>query len=455
MISSYFDNLDGFISHLKSAASKRHKRYAVIGDPVSHSLSPILHKAAYPDCEYYAVRVSGYQLAKFCLAARQYLDGFNVTVPHKLAVQDFLDSVTEEVQEVGAVNTVLCGGGKLTGYNTDVYGIKMALTAHGMADNKSAAVLGAGGAAAAAAAALKSLGMEVCIAARNTQKAQQALPGYNVIGFDELKNVPCGLVVNCTPVGMSSTSIDRSPVDIAQIPHCRSVYDTIYSPLTTKLLKSAKNLGLSTANGLSMLIYQGLQSQKIWGSTESQKDYDNIYAVLCAAQLSEKLAQRKKSIALCGFMGSGKSTVAANIAKLTGLPLLETDKQIEKEQGQSIAQIFEKYKEPHFRALESAAIARADDGVVKVLSLGGGAVIDPKNAAELKKFCDIVFIDIPLNTALSRVKNAADRPLISGSEIDVQNLYERRLPIYNSAADITVSGNQPVMRVVADILEML
>jgi len=259
----------------------------VIGYPVSHTLSPIMHNAAIQRCSlnfvYVAFEVCPHLLERAIRGIPGLgIFGVNITVPHKEAVMPFLDRISPEAQFIGAVNTVVREGEKLVGHNTDGIGFSRALTQEGNFPliGKTVLLLGAGGASRAVAAQTASEGTKkLIIANRSLPRAQRLesdlrgkFPGlqcHSVLLDDEavgplLPNVD--LLVNTTTLGMNPG--DRAPVSLTNLPKDALIYDVIYNPPVTPLIREARERGNRTLNGLGMLVHQGAASFELWtGST--------------------------------------------------------------------------------------------------------------------------------------------------------------------------------------------
>jgi len=270
-------------------------RLGLIGDPVEHSLSPAMHRAALEACglegEYALIPIAAGDRA----ALRHELQrvragewqGLNVTIPHKRPVADLLDTLTPTAAAIGAVNTVVLQEGRLVGDNTDAAGfleaLRRFLDAHDRPEGtgQRALVLGAGGAARAVVYALCSSGWEVAVAARRVDQARAlasdlANREVDVLDFHGLPAVadrvaPCSLVVNATPVGMHP-HVDESPwPDGLPFPRQAALYDLVYVPGTTRLVRDARAAGMPAVTGLDMLIEQALLSFVRWtGHTPSR-----------------------------------------------------------------------------------------------------------------------------------------------------------------------------------------
>ena len=268
----------------------------VLGDPVRHSLSPAMHNAALAalglDWVYLALPVTAADLATV-VAALEALDcrGLNVTIPHKQAVAALAAELSPLAQRLGAANTLVRrpGGGWL-GTNTDVEGF-LAPLGEGNRPGERAVVLGCGGSALAVLAGLEQLGFSsIAVAGRNatTLAALQAgcrdwLPALEPLAWTTANDerllqalAQADLVVNCTPVGMASTrdpmAANRSPLAAAALDRLRpgsGVYDLIYTPRPTALLRGAAERGCRTWDGLEMLVQQGAAALRLWSGRDS------------------------------------------------------------------------------------------------------------------------------------------------------------------------------------------
>jgi len=262
---------------------------AIIGDPVEHSLSPVMHNAAFQklglNLVYVAFKVTRNELKEAISGARSLgLRGLNVTMPHKNAVIKYLDGTDSTAKAIGAVNTILNEQGKLVGYNTDGKGAMIALQENGISiDEKKMLLLGAGGAAKAIAFHAAQEVEELVIVNRTSEKAEQLAEllckkfGNKVKGRalsaevleEELETTD--ILVNATSVGMNP-DVNRSPVPSDLLRHDLCVMDIIYNPLETKLLKDAKAVGAKVVSGLEMLLYQGAVAFEIWTNCPAPVD---------------------------------------------------------------------------------------------------------------------------------------------------------------------------------------
>ena len=242
----------------------------VIGDPIAHSLSPKMHNAAYAALGLpfvmAAAHVKPTELENAVRGMRALgIRGFAVTMPHKVTIIPFLDEVDPLAEKVGAVNTVLNDGGKLRGFNTDLAGIVRPLERLAALRGRKVALLGAGGAAQAAAHGCASRGALVTVFNRTIDKAR-ALADSCGGSASELGSAPdlsaFDIIINATSVGMGEQS-SESPVPQESIQPHHTVFETIYHPRSTPLVKIAERRGASVIRGLEMFIEQGLAQFEI------------------------------------------------------------------------------------------------------------------------------------------------------------------------------------------------
>lgn len=260
------------------------RQLGLIGYPVGHSLSPAMHNEAFRqqrmNCFYgaYAVEPAQLKAAVEGFRALGFL-GVNVTIPHKEAVIAFLDEVAPTARQVGAVNTVVNRGGRLIGYNTDGWGFISSLEESGVKPaGVNAVVLGAGGAARAVAVHLALAGVRrLTVSNRTLERAEELaqvvqavsadVPIQGVAAFsseERIALIDAGLIVNCTPLGMRTDEAATPIPDINLLPQQAVVYDTVYTPAETRLIKDARQRGIKAVGGLGMLVHQGACAWEYW-----------------------------------------------------------------------------------------------------------------------------------------------------------------------------------------------
>src|SRR6476619_487782 len=254
------------------------KTFCIIGDPIDHSLSPAIHNAAFNtlglNCSYIAFRVQEDQLKNALDSVRAIkIDGFNVTMPHKVKVLDYVDRKDNTVQLVGAANTVNNENGKFCAYNTDVIGFIKPLHERKVDFNGfEVIILGAGGAARAIAVGLSGeKGIRnINIYNWNTERAVKLSNIVKKMGLestiiskDDIQNTAskCNLIINATPLGMNN---EKSLIKSSSIRKEAIVYDIVYKPIITNLVENAKIAGAEIVYGYEMLLEQATASFKIW-----------------------------------------------------------------------------------------------------------------------------------------------------------------------------------------------
>ena len=288
----------GEMKHLyrAHALTKRTRVYGVIGDPIGHSLSPLLHNTGFVarkvDAVYLPFLV--HQLPDFLEAVPEFgVRGFSVTLPHKQTILKHLKECEPLAAEIGAVNTVVVRrDGSLYGCNTDYVGVLRALEKKLRIKGSRVLIFGAGGSARAAAFALTRAGAVVGICARR-EKTASALAraiGAEVVPRRALRTVFFDAILNSTPVGMHPHD-GISPLAAGEL-NCRMVMDLIYRPQKTQLLKIAAKKGISTVSGVEMFLAQGIAQWEIWTEKRAPEALMRR-AVLGALRAEEKSRQRR------------------------------------------------------------------------------------------------------------------------------------------------------------------
>ncbi|HXG13826.1 MAG TPA: shikimate dehydrogenase [Candidatus Nitrosotenuis sp.] len=267
------------------------KTYAVIGDPIDHSLSPSIHNAAFKatglDCTYIAYRIPRGELEAGVESLKRIkISGFNVTIPHKIEMMRFLDESSRECKTIGATNTVTNDDGKLIGYNTDMDGFLEPIKKRKIPiSGQTVLLLGAGGAARAIVAGFaKEKAQKIIIANRTLQKAEDLAKFASGLGLESdtvlLSNaadvVPkCRFVVNATPAGRRG---EPSPIPTGMISSEHIVYDIVYMPMNTDLITQSKKNSATVIYGYEMLLGQACLAFEIWHKIPAP--YDAMKKVL-------------------------------------------------------------------------------------------------------------------------------------------------------------------------------
>ncbi len=244
------------------------KVYAVLGNPVAHSLSPVMHNRAFRETGYrgvyVALKVTDIAGAIAGMRALGF-SGASVTVPHKVAVMDHLDEIDPTARAIGAVNTVVNQDGRLVGTNTDAEGAVAALKEKTRLKGRVLAVIGAGGAARAVAYGAVQKGAKVVIVNRSEARGRSLSRFLDCpfVPLAEFTGAGIDILVNTTPAGMSPRT-DQLPVDAGILTAEMVVMDAVYNPMKTRLLKEAEKRECKTVDGVAMFVYQGARQFSLW-----------------------------------------------------------------------------------------------------------------------------------------------------------------------------------------------
>ena len=287
-------------------AQKQDKRsaiYGLIGNPVSHSISPIIHNTLFREMNFNSIYVpfKVNTIGDFMREFRKLdIKGYSVTIPHKESVINHLDAIDPMAKKIGAVNTIVNMDGQLVGYNTDckaaikvLEGVNQvcsrgerpfALTKDVHLRGKKVTLIGAGGVARAIAFGLKECEAQITIINRNYARAQSLARDVGCLArkYDESEAFNADILINATPVGMYP-NVNETPIDKDKLKPDMIVFDTIYNPIETNLLHDAKTQGCTTINGLTMFAYQAAAQFKLW--TGQMPSVEIIEEIAC-----EKLA---------------------------------------------------------------------------------------------------------------------------------------------------------------------
>ncbi len=392
----------------------RERIYGLLGRTLKHSYSVPIHRAL--GNEGYALfEIEPDQLSTFL--AREDIGGLNVTIPYKRDVMAFCDVLDETAREIGSVNTIVRrADGLLAGYNTDAYGLRyMAARAGISLAGKKVVILGSGGASLTAQSVAKAAGAkEIVVVSRG-----------GTDNYDNLnRHADAQVLVNTTPVGMYPHT-GELPVDPALFPACEGVLELIYNPRRTALAFRAAELGIPSSEGLSMLVAQAKAAEELFFG-RAIPDGEN-------ERILHLMRQSTQNIVLIGMPGSGKTTVGAALAKLTGRTAIDLDEQIIKTAGKTIPDIFAESGETAFRTLEREAAQTWGKESGLILVTGGGVVKDERNYHSLKQNGRIYQIE----RALSLLPREG-RPLSQAADLNA--MLRERAPLYAHFRDASISN---------------
>lgn len=459
----------------------------LIGNPVEHTLSPVIHNGIGErmgiNSTYVPFRVEGDGLKAAIEGAYELnIKGLNVTVPHKNDVMESLVELDEAARVIGAVNTLVrmdeMHGYK--GYNTDMLGLRRQIREDGISlKGETVVILGAGGAAKAVVyMCLLEGANKIYLLNRTVAKAEQIAESMNR-AYEKGKVVESGIAESSIaqngqsvviPLALSdyariletedslvvfqATSLGLSPNTDQVVLEDQAFYrkvkvgvDLIYNPAVTKFMKLVDEQGGKAYNALKMLLYQGVIAYELWhGITVPAEVIEDIYTDL------KRQVYPKDNIVLIGFMGSGKTTFGKALAEHMHMEFLDTDAYIEERAGKSIPEIFAEDGEEAFRRLETEVLMYLRDSVSgTVFATGGGMPLRQENARLLKEIGKVCYLTAAPQVIYDRVKGDTNRPLLQDKDPygRICHLMRERRPLYEKAADVIVDANSD------DIKEMI
>lgn len=395
-------------------------RYGLIGEKLGHSFSKIIHEKL-ADYTYDLIPLSLEELDVFM--REKEFSAINVTIPYKETVIPYLDEVDPKAAKMGAVNTVVQRNGKLFGYNTDYFGFRYMLEHnHIQIAGKKVLVLGRGGASKAVIAVLEDMG------------AAEIHTIYYKIAEDSISYETCyalhtdaQVIVNTTPVGMYPNS-GHTPIDLTPFTNLEAVADVVYNPLRTRLVLDAEEKGCQAIGGLEMLVGQAKYAVEIFLDQSLPEDsIDVVYKDLMA---------ERRNLVLIGMSGCGKSTLGKLAAEKLGKTFVDTDAEIIKRIGMSIADYFAAYGEDSFRKVESEVVQEISTQNNLVISTGGGVIKNPENIRWLKGNGTVIWIQRDPEL----LESGNGRPLVPDQEA-IRRLYKERLPLYTAAAETIIEND--------------
>ena len=396
--------------------------YGLIGEHLPHSFSKEIHE----------------QLADYTYDLHELtpdaLDGFmrekafkaiNVTIPYKRDVMAYLDEISPSAKEIGAVNTIVNRGGRLSGYNTDMLGMQALISRIGLdLTGKTVLILGTGGTSHTAQYVAKHLG-----AGKVVTVSRSGRDG-SVTYEDAPRLYPdAAVILNTTPAGMYP-NVDAQAIDLSLFPALEGVADVVYNPLRTQLVQQAHALGLPAEGGLYMLVGQAVAAVEIFLDRKLDPDaLDKVFQAVFAD---------KESIVLTGMPGGGKTTVGKLLAEQLGRRFYDSDDEITSRTGRTPNEIIRADGEAAFRDVERDVIAALSLEPGCVIATGGGAILREENIRHLRANGRIFFLDRKPEDILP----TDDRPL-SSDRAALKKRYDERYPIYTATADsvIPVTGS--------------
>lgn len=420
--------------------------FSIVGNPVMHSKSPEMHNKAFKKIGLNAIYTRiGATSAKEALETAKEIGvkGLNVTAPFKEDFLELVDEIDETAAKIGAINTVLISEEKIIGFNTDSQGVLKALKENGVKlEGKQVVVIGAGGAAKAAVYALTEEQAKVTIVNREIdfEKAGKLAKKFNcnacLLERTVLEKVIPNAEVIVSCVSTAERIIPKELLNAKTV-----VFEANYSSETV-LAKDAKEKECKFIDGKEWLLFQGIKVFEMF--TGKKAPIEVMKKIVYANAGNED--NLKENIALIGFMGTGKTSVAKEITKIKGMEVINIDENIERRNGVSIKQIFEKFGEKKFREMETNELRKLNRVKNKVIDCGGGIILKEENRKILKENSIVVFLLTRAETILERTQGNG-RPLLNvrKKKEKIGTLLSERMEKYVNSADIVVNskGKKP------------
>lgn len=421
-------------------------RYCVIGEKLTHTLSPSLHNHFF-DCTnikgtYDVVEISKDDI-KSAKSRLLEFDGINVTIPYKQEVIHFLDDISPEAKAIGAVNTIKNIDGKLYGYNTDPFGFGAMLEYNQVeVKDKVCVILGSGGASKAVKYHLQTSGAKrVYIVSRKADNDK--------IDYDDLAKLQGDILINATPIGMYPNT-QACPVNDNVLNNFECIVDIVYNPLYSELLKRAVALNKKAVGGLYMLVAQAVKSQSIWqGKIFDAQLIKSVYL----ATLKDYFKTAGRNIYLTGIMSSGKSTVGKILANECGMTFIDADSYIQARENKTIKELFA-ISENHFRDCERKAMLEISQMKNTVVACGGGAVLSDSNVSAMRLSGLTFMLDKEISL-IAKDLDAQNRPLLRQGMVDLERIYKERKDRYFYANEYVISNNETPQIAVEKIRSLL
>lgn len=440
--------------------------YGVIGNPIAQSLSPLVHNLCFRERGLNKVYVP-FRVPEECLdrflrrSAEAGIRGLSVTIPHKQAILRHGRVADDLVRQTGSANTMLRrDGGPWELANTDGPAATMALeealgevgASPSVLRDRTVLVLGAGGVARTIVHSLVNEGAIVTIANRSVERAHDLARDANClfIEWGSRHTQHFDILINCTKVGMYP-EMDASPFHAGSITEGMVVFDTVYNPENTLLLREAKARGAKIVTGAQMFVRQAEAQFRLFTGIEPPEGrmLELVREELSPARRMLREArdqgrERLKNIYLVGYRGTGKSTIGPLLAERLDRAFLDLDEAIEQREGKTIAEIFALLGEPAFRTLEEKVLTEIGNQLGMVVACGGGAVLRERNRQTLERGWVVWLRAEPERIhqrLLSDATTSSRRPSLTNRDAleEIRVLVAERQRFYEEAADWSIS----------------
>ena len=401
------------------------KKFAVIGKPVSHSKSPLMFNSFFEKkgINAYYSRIASQNFSDAVETCKLLgISGINATMPYKKELLEFVDTADSYAKKINGVNTAVFGE-KIKGYNTDIFGATIPLQKRfAKLQEKKVLIIGAGAAAKAALLGLKEKKAECFVSNRSRDKGIALAESFNsrFVPFEELNSILAEIdaLIYTIPV--------KIPLNVSLMKNGSVFFSAIYKSRFFE--KECVKNGIKVINGEEWLVEQGRKSCEFFGFGNCGKDFGEF-----------QKSKNMERMAFTGFMGSGKTSIGRLFAEKIGYRFIDLDEEIERGEGISIPEIFEKYGEDYFRQLEANYLEKFSNFSKTVIASGGGIVSREKTFNVLKDNFFNIFLCGAISEFYSRTKNSS-RPLRKDFDF-FKSLYLKRLDAYFSLSDLALNSS--------------
>lgn len=401
--------------------------YGLIGKKLIYSLSPMIHKY-FGDYEYGLVECSEEEI-RLILSEKKF-KGLNITNPYKIMAKEYCDKLDESARKTGSANTIVNKNGSLYGYNTDYYGFLYMIKKIKFIKKESPfSIIGSGATARMSKVVLEDSGCQSI-----KMIFREDIQNHNI--EELIKDTEA--LVNCTPIGVYPLVDESFPVEIKKLNKLKFVVDLNYNPLNTRLMIEADELGCKANSGLSMLVAQGKKAAEIFLNKKIDDDLID--------KLETKIRKKLLNIVLIGMPGSGKTVIGRELAHRIDREFVDVDNCIESFHKMTIQKIIEEKGISFFREIEKEVVRKELLSFSKVISTGGGVIEDIENWRYLKYNSIVIYIERDLDQL-----DTNGRPLSQGGIDMLNNIYEKRNPIYKKLSDYRIKNNKSLPETVEEI----
>jgi len=421
------------------------KRFAIFGQPVLHSKSPLIHNRWFREnniAAHYSRVIADDALAALSLGYKLNLRGANVTAPFKEKVIPALVQLSPEAESIRAVNTLIYNGPNIYGYNTDVIGVRRAFELNQISlQGKKVLMVGAGGAARAVVSALKTAGAIITVINRPDEMASALAKTFDL---------------QWTPFENLADSVRNTQVIITALPPGVRVIEPEW--LNSRQIIMDANYKNSEMEPLAKAVGAQFIPGTVWLTEQARPAYELFTGSQATSDIPPEIINGdpyagKANVILTGFMGAGKSTLGPQLAAKLNWRFVDIDQVITEQTGKSINAIFNENGEAEFRRLETSALAQTLEGSHQIISGGGGIVLGEANRDLILKKVLCIWLFARPRQIWPRIE-LADRPLLHADDplLAAERIFAERSDLYFSSSDAILATEAATPETCTDLL---